>query len=57
MRTAIAFCNQRPLVTSGIIGATSIEQLATNPGTANLELDEEVMEDIHSVYRLHPIPN
>ncbi len=53
---AIAFCNQRPFVTSSIIGATSIEQLSINLGAAELELDKEVLEDIHKVYRLHPIP-
>lgn len=53
---AIAFCNQRPFVTSSIIGATSIEQLSTNLGAAELELGDEVLEDIHKVYRLHPIP-
>ncbi len=53
---AIAFCNQRPFVTSSIIGATSLDQLAVNLGATELELDEEVLEDIHAVYRLHPIP-
>ena len=53
---AIAFCNQRPFVTSSIIGATSVEQLAINLGAADLELGEEVLEDIQAVYRRHPIP-
>jgi aryl-alcohol dehydrogenase-like predicted oxidoreductase len=53
---AIAFCNQRPFVTSSIIGATSVEQLAVNLAAADLELGAEVLEDIHSVYRSYPIP-
>ncbi len=53
---AIAFCNQRPFVTSSIIGATSLQQLAINLAAADLELDAEVLEDIHSVYRRYPIP-
>jgi aryl-alcohol dehydrogenase-like predicted oxidoreductase len=53
---AIAFCNQRPFVTSTIIGATSLEQLAKNIAAAELELGDEVLEDIHSVYRRYPIP-
>ena len=53
---ALAFCNQRPFVTSSIIGATSIEQLAVNIAAADLELDKEVLEDIHCVYRRYPIP-
>lgn len=53
---AIAFCNQRPFVTSSIIGATSIDQLAINLGAAELQLSEEVLEDIQAVYRLNPVP-
>jgi aryl-alcohol dehydrogenase-like predicted oxidoreductase len=53
---AIAFCNQRPFVTSSIIGATSLDQLALNLGAADLDLGAEVLEDIQSVYRNHPIP-
>jgi aryl-alcohol dehydrogenase-like predicted oxidoreductase len=53
---AIAFCNQRPFVTSSIIGATSLDQLAVNLGAAELKLGDEVLEDIHGVYRRHPIP-
>jgi aryl-alcohol dehydrogenase-like predicted oxidoreductase len=53
---AIAFCNQRPFVTSSIIGATSLEQLGVNIDASELELGAEVLEDIHSVYRRYPIP-
>ena len=53
---AIAFCNQRPFVTSSIVGATSLEQLAVNIGAADLILDEAVLEDIHAVYRQTPMP-
>jgi aryl-alcohol dehydrogenase-like predicted oxidoreductase len=53
---AIAFCNQRPFVTSSIIGATSLEQLDVNLGAAGLRLSEEVLEDIQQVYQRHPIP-
>ncbi len=53
---AIAFCNQRPFVTSSIVGATSLEQLAVNIGAADLILDEAVLEDIHTVYRQIPMP-
>ena len=53
---AIAFCNQRPFVTSSIIGATNLDQLAINIGAADLDLDAEVLEDIQTVYRNYPIP-
>ncbi|MCP4979781.1 MAG: aldo/keto reductase [Gammaproteobacteria bacterium] len=53
---AIAFCNQRPFVTSSIIGATSLEQLASNIDATGVNLDKAVLDDIQSVYRRHPIP-
>ena len=53
---AIAFCNQRPFVTSSIIGATNLDQLAINIGAGDLDLDAEVLEDIQTVYRNYPIP-
>ena len=53
---AIAFCNQRPFVTSSIIGATSVEQLASDIDAAELKLSEAVLDDIQAVYRRHPIP-
>ncbi len=53
---AIAFCNQRPFVTSSIIGATSLEQLASNLQAAELVLDAEVLDDINRVHRRHPVP-
>ncbi len=52
---AIAFCNQRPFVTSTIIGATSIEQLENDIEAAQLDLSSDVLDDINAVYRRHPI--
>jgi aryl-alcohol dehydrogenase-like predicted oxidoreductase len=53
---AIAFCNRRPFVTSTIIGATGLEQLAVNIAAVGLELGDEGLADIHAVYRRHPLP-
>ncbi len=53
---AIAFCNQRPFVTSSIIGATSLEQLAVDIGAADIKLSDEVLDDIQAVYRQYPLP-
>lgn len=53
---AIAFCNQRPFVTSTIIGATSIEQLAINIAASDVRLSDEVMDEIQAVYRRYPAP-
>ena len=53
---ALAFCNQRPFVTSSIIGATNMDQLAINIDSANLQLSDEVLEDIARLYRKNPMP-
>jgi aryl-alcohol dehydrogenase-like predicted oxidoreductase len=53
---ALAFCNQRPFVTSNIIGATNLKQLAINIGSAEIELSDEILEDIFLIYRKSPIP-
>ena len=51
---ALAFCSSRPFMTSTIIGATTMEQLATNVGAADITLSDEVMNAIADVYRAMP---
>lgn len=53
---ALAFCNQRSFITSNIIGATNLEQLATNIQSTEVTLSDEVLEDIFQVYRKNPMP-
>lgn len=53
---ALAFCATRPFMTSVIFGATTMDQLATALGAAELTLSQEVLDDIQSVYIEHPIP-
>lgn len=53
---AIAFCLSRPFMTSAIIGATSMEQLRTNLGAADLKLTDELKQGIHEIYQEYPIP-
>jgi len=53
---ALAFCRQRPFVTSTIIGATNLEQLAINIGSCEVELGKEILDDILKVYRRYPAP-
>ena len=53
---ALAFCRQRSFVTSTIIGATNLEQLAINIGSCEVELGKEVLDDIQKVYRRYPAP-
>jgi aryl-alcohol dehydrogenase-like predicted oxidoreductase len=53
---AIAFCRTRPFTTIPIIGATTLAQLETNIGAADLTLTPEVLDDIASTHRAHPAP-
>src|SRR5690606_7382252 len=56
VQMAIAFCRSRPFVTSPLIGATSIDQLTTVLGAAELALSPAVLTDIEAVHRRHPRP-
>jgi aryl-alcohol dehydrogenase-like predicted oxidoreductase len=53
---AIAFTLTRPFRTIPIIGATSLDQLATNIGAASVTLSPEVMADIAETHRAYPAP-
>lgn len=53
---ALAWCDQKPFVTSTIIGATSLEQLKSNIAAFDIMLPDEVLGEIDDVYRKYPIP-
>jgi aryl-alcohol dehydrogenase-like predicted oxidoreductase len=53
---ALAFCLQRPFMASTIIGATSVEQLATSLGACEVNLSDQVLTDIQAVYHRFPMP-
>lgn len=53
---ALAFCAQRPFMTSVIFGATTMEQLSTALAAAEVTLSDEVLEGIAAIHRAHPIP-
>jgi len=53
---ALAFCMTRPFMTSVIFGATTMDQLKTNLGAAELKLSEEVLQGIAAIHRDFPIP-
>ncbi|WP_299105756.1 aldo/keto reductase [uncultured Winogradskyella sp.] len=53
---SLAFVNERPFLTSNIIGATSIEQLEENIDSINISLSDEVMKAIDSVHSEIPNP-
>ena len=55
-RMALAFCRQRPFQTIPIIGATNLDQLASNIAASDLVLSPEVLQDISAAYREHPQP-
>ena len=53
---ALAFVNRQPFVTSSIIGATTMEQLAANIAGAGLELDRDALKRIEEIHRSQPNP-
>jgi aryl-alcohol dehydrogenase-like predicted oxidoreductase len=56
-RMALAYVNSRPFLTSTIIGATTMEQLASNIDSINLKLDDEVLAGIEAIHNDHPNPS
>ncbi len=53
---ALAWTLAQPFVTSTIIGATTMEQLKTNIAAKDVTLSREVMQGIHEVRQLYPMP-
>lgn len=53
---ALAFVTQQNFVTSNIIGATTLEQLRENIGSADLKLSEEVLAGIEAIHVGQPNP-
>ncbi len=53
---ALAFVNQRPFVTSNIIGATTLGQLEENIDSINITLSKEVLAEINAVHNEIPNP-
>jgi aryl-alcohol dehydrogenase-like predicted oxidoreductase len=53
---SLAFVNQRPFVTSNIIGATSVEQLEENINSININLSDDILKAIDEVHAAIPNP-
>jgi aryl-alcohol dehydrogenase-like predicted oxidoreductase len=53
---ALAFVNDRPFVTSNIIGATSMDQLKENINSINIKLSKEILGEINLVSEKIPNP-
>jgi aryl-alcohol dehydrogenase-like predicted oxidoreductase len=53
---ALAFVNQRPFVTSNIIGATNLDQLKENIESIDTELSQETLDRIDAIHAGIPNP-
>ena len=53
---ALAYVTSRPFVTSNIIGATNLEQLAINLESIDLSLSDEVIAGIEAIHATQPNP-
>ena len=53
---ALAFVNQRPFVTSNIIGATNLAQLKENIESIHTELSQETLDRIDAIHAKIPNP-
>lgn len=53
---ALAWCRTRPFMASAIFGATSLDQLKVALGSVDVELSDEVLAEISTAHRAHPMP-
>ena len=53
---ANAYVNDRPFVTSNIIGATTIEQLRENIDSVDITLSNEILHEIEDIHLSYPNP-
>lgn len=53
---ALAWCATRPFMASAIFGATTMEQLDVALGSVDIKLSDEVMADIATAHKAHPMP-
>ena len=53
---SLAFVNDRPFVTSNIIGATSMDQLKENINSVNIKLSDDIISEINKVNEEIPNP-
>lgn len=51
---AIAFCLTKPFMTSVIVGATTMDQLKTDIGAADLTLSQDVLDGIQQIFVRYP---
>jgi aryl-alcohol dehydrogenase-like predicted oxidoreductase len=56
VKMALSFVNERPFVTSNIIGATNLVQLSENIDSINISLSKEILSEIEEVHQQMPNP-
>ena len=55
-KMALAFCLQRPFITSVIFGATTEDQLINNIKSIEVKLEDNQLKEIAKIYKKYPIP-
>ena len=53
---ALAFCLQRPFMTSVIFGATTENQLLNNIKSVEVKLEDKQLSEIAKIYKKYPVP-
>ena len=53
---SLAYLLQKPFLTSVIIGATKMEQLKENIKSSNVELSDEILKEIETIFEKFPNP-
>ncbi|WP_210531630.1 NADP(H)-dependent aldo-keto reductase [Pantoea ananatis] len=53
---ALAFVRQQPFVSSTLLGATTLDQLKINIDSANVTLNNEVLEELEAIHRRYTYP-
>ncbi len=53
---ALAWCRTRPFMASAIFGATTQEQLEHALASVDVTLSDEMMADLATVHKMHPMP-
>lgn len=53
---ALAWCMQRPFMTSTIIGTTNLSQLGHDLKVVDIRLSKEVLDEVDAVHRANPMP-
>ena len=56
VQMAMAWCLTRPFMTSAIFGATSLDQLKTILDAQDLTLSKDVLKDLNTAHKNHPMP-